>query len=267
MEVVQTILITGATDGLGRELALRLGTAGARVLIHGRDAGRADRVRADILADGGPEPEILLADLASLRQVDRIANLITGDIDVLVNNAGIGAGRPGAPRDLSADGIELRFAVNYLAGYRLTRLLLPRLTPNARIVNVASAGQQVIDFTDPMMEREYDGFSAYQQSKLAQIMFTIDLAEELGTGGIIVNSLHPATFMNTTMVIESGVDPISAVTEGADATMRLITDPTLPAGRYFNGTREARPNAQAYDAQARQQLRQLSEDLLAGALH
>jgi len=263
VDVVQTILITGATDGLGRELALRLGTAGARVLVHGRDAGRADRVRADILAGGGPEPEVLLADLASLREVDRVADLVTGDLDVLVNNAGIGAGPPGAPRELSADGIELRFAVNYLAGYRLTRLLLPRLTPSARIVNVASAGQQAIDFADPMMEREYDGFSAYQRSKLAQIMFTIDLAEELGGDGIVVNSLHPATFMNTTMVTESGVNPISTVAEGADATMRLITGTNLPTGRYFNGTREARPNAQVYDVHARRRLRQLSDDLIA----
>jgi len=117
-----------------------------------------------------------------------------------------------------------------------------------------------------MMERGYDGFSAYQRSKLAQIMFTIDLAEELGTGGIIVNSLHPATFMNTTMVTESGVNPISTVAEGADATMRLITGPDLPTGRYFNGTRESRANGQAYDADVRARVRRLSDDLITTAL-
>lgn len=262
MEVVQTILITGATDGLGRELALRLGTAGARILIHGRSAERAERVQAAILAAGGPEPEILLADLAGLREVDKLAGGINGELDVIVNNAGIGAGPRGGPREVSADGIELRFAVNYLAGYRLTRLLLPQLAPSGRIVNVASAGQEPIDFDDPMMERGWDGFSAYQRSKLAQIMFTIDLASD----GVLANSLHPATFMATTMVTESGVSPISTVAEGADATMRLITAPDLPTGRYFNGLRESRANEQAYDADARARLRSLSDELIATAL-
>jgi NAD(P)-dependent dehydrogenase (short-subunit alcohol dehydrogenase family) len=263
VEIMQTILITGATDGLGRELALRLGTAGARVLIHGRDAARAERVRADVLAAGGPEPEIFLADLADLHQVDKLADSIDSDLDVLVNNAGIGGGRPGTGREVSADGIELRFAVNYLAGYHLTRRLLPRLAPAGRIVNVASAGQQAIDFEDPMMERDWDGFSAYQRSKLAQIMFTVDLAAEQS---VVVNALHPATFRDTTMVTESGVSPISSVAEGADATMRLITAPDVPTGRYFNGLREARANAQAYDADARARLRTLSDNLITTAL-
>ncbi|TDO48906.1 short subunit dehydrogenase [Kribbella sp. VKM Ac-2571] len=260
---MQTILITGATDGLGRELALRLGTAGARVLIHGRDAARAEQVRADIRAAGGPEPEILLADLADLHQVDKLADSIDSELDVLVNNAGIGGGKPGTTREVSADGIELRFAVNYLAGYHLTRRLLPRLARTGRIVNVASAGQQPIDFDDPMMERGWDGFSAYQRSKLAQIMFTIDLAAEQS---VVVNALHPATFMDTTMVTESGVSPISSVAEGADATMRLITAPDVPTGRYFNGLREARANEQAYDAHARARLRALSDNLVTTAL-
>jgi NAD(P)-dependent dehydrogenase (short-subunit alcohol dehydrogenase family) len=263
VEIVQTILITGATDGLGRELALRLGTAGARVLIHGRDAARAERVRADIRAAGGPEPEILLADLADLHQVDKLADSIDSELDVLVNNAGIGGGRPGTGREVSADGIELRFAVNYLAGYHLTRRLLPRLAPTGRRHIDDPAGQQAIDFEDPMMERGWDGFSAYQRSKLAQIMFTIDLAAEQS---VVVNALHPATFMATTMVTESGVSPISSVAEGADATMRLITAPDVPTGRYFNGLREARANEQAYDAHARERLRTLSDNLITTAL-
>ncbi|NUR94649.1 MAG: SDR family NAD(P)-dependent oxidoreductase [Kribbellaceae bacterium] len=261
---MQTILITGATDGLGRELALRSGTSGARVLIHGRDEGRAERVRADIVAAGGPKPEILLADLADLREVDELAASISGELDVIVNNAGIGAGRPGTTREVSADGIELRFAVNYLAGYHLTRRLLPQLAPAGRVVNVASAGQQRIDFGDPMMERGWDGFAAYQRSKLAQIMFTIDLAAE--RPGLTVNSLHPATFMDTTMVNESGVGPISTVAEGADATIRLITAPHLPTGRYYNGLREARAHEQAYEADARARLRELSDALVRNAI-
>jgi NAD(P)-dependent dehydrogenase (short-subunit alcohol dehydrogenase family) len=266
-----TILITGSTDGLGRELAVRLAADGARVLIHGRDAERAEQVRAEIVEAGGPEPSVVLADLADLRQVDELADEVvrlTDRLDVLVNNAGIGFGRPGAARQLSADGIELRFAVNYLAGYRLTRLLLPLLISSApsRIVNVASAGQLPIDFADPMLERQYDGISAYRRSKLAQIMFTFDLAEELRDTGVTVTSLHPATFMNTTMVQEAGTNPASSIAEGADATLRLITGTDVPTGTYFHGPRQARPDDQAYDAQAREQLRNLSEQLLASTL-
>jgi NAD(P)-dependent dehydrogenase (short-subunit alcohol dehydrogenase family) len=266
-----TVLITGSTDGLGRELAVRLARRGMRVLIHGRDAERAEQVRAEILDAGGPEPLVLLADLADLRQVDLLADevlRITDRLDVLVNNAGVGFGAPGTPRQSSADGIELRFAVNYLAGYRLTRRLLPLLSSSApsRIVNVASAGQQAIDFTDPMLERRYDGVAAYRRSKLAQIMFTFDLADELGDEDVLVNSLHPATFMATSMVREAGTEPASTVTEGAEATLRLITAPDLPTGHYFNGTRQARANDQAYDAAARERLRRLSDDLIATAL-
>ncbi|WP_242418309.1 SDR family NAD(P)-dependent oxidoreductase, partial [Frankia sp. CpI1-P] len=155
-----TVLITGATDGLGAHLAERLGGAGWRVLVHGRDADRAERVAGRIRAAGGPRPEVLLADLADLGEVDGLAAAVerhTDRLDVLVNNAGVGFGTPGAVRETSADGIELRFAVNYLAGYRLTRLLLPLLTRSApaRIVNVASAGQEPLDFADLLTTRDY----------------------------------------------------------------------------------------------------------------
>ncbi|QFZ18977.1 SDR family NAD(P)-dependent oxidoreductase [Saccharothrix syringae] len=266
----QTVLITGSTDGLGRHLAVRLGAAGARVLVHGRDADRAERVRSEIRAAGGPDPVVLVADLASLREVDRLADEVARHLDrldVLVNNAGIGFGRPGSGRELSADGVELRFAVNYLAGYRLTRLLLPllRAAPGSRIVNVASAGQYPVDFADPMLERAYDGVTAYRRAKLAQVMFTFDLAEELG-GSPVVNTLHPATYMATTMVRESGTEPCSTVAEGGDATLRLITGPASElTGRYYNGVREERAHDQAYDPDARRRLRELSDRLVAAA--
>lgn len=268
----ETILITGSTDGLGRYLAVRLGTAGALVLVHGRDAGRAEQVRQEIRAAGGPEPEITLADLADLREVDRLADEVArrvGRLDVLVNNAGVGFGRPGAARQVSADGIELRFAVNYLAGYRLTRLLLPLLISSApaRIVNVASAGQHAIDFSDPMLEHRYDGVSAYRRSKLAQVMLTVDLAEELRSARVTVNALHPASYMDTTMVHNAETDPVSTVAEGGEAALRLITDPAPEAltGRYFHGQREARAHEQAYDSQARRRLKRMSDELIAAA--
>jgi NAD(P)-dependent dehydrogenase (short-subunit alcohol dehydrogenase family) len=261
----KTALITGSTDGVGRVVAERLGQMGARVLGHGRDRPRGEHVVADIAAAGGTA-ELLIADLAALADVRRLAEAVRGTtdrLDILINNAGIGSA--GAARQTSADGHELRFAVNYLAGFLLTYLLMPLIKQSApaRIVNVASAGQQALDFADVMLTRGYSGSRAYCQSKLAQIMFTIDLARELEGTGVTVNALHPATYMNTTMVRRAGVTPISTVEEGAEAILNLAAGPVLAgrSGLYFNGLREARADRQAYDADARARLHKLSVDL------
>jgi NAD(P)-dependent dehydrogenase (short-subunit alcohol dehydrogenase family) len=260
------VLITGATNGLGAYLTRELVASGTTVVAHGRDAGKLERLRSELGV------RTVRADLGELRQVDRMADEVLDSLgldrlDVLVNNAGIGFGPPGAERQLSADGYELRFAVNYLAGYHLTRRLLPLV--RARIVNVSSLGQVPLDFDDPMFERGYNGTDAYRRSKLAQIMFTIDLAEELADAGVTVNSLHPATFMDTQMVAEFGGQPMSTVEEGGAATLRLITDPALDGvtGRFFDGFREAPAKPQAYDPAARRRLRQLSDELVSGALN
>jgi NAD(P)-dependent dehydrogenase (short-subunit alcohol dehydrogenase family) len=190
-------------------------------------------------------------------------------LDVLINNAGIGFTNSdgGRGRETSADGYELRFAVNYLSGFLLTRLLLPTIQRSApaRIVNVSSLGQRALDFDNVMLEREYDPGRAYSQSKLAQIMFTIDLARELEGKNITVNTLHPATMMNTTMVLRSGTAPRSTVEEGADAILYVATAPELAnkTGLFFNGKQESRANAQAYDEQVRAKLKALSEKLVA----
>jgi NAD(P)-dependent dehydrogenase (short-subunit alcohol dehydrogenase family) len=166
---------------------------------------------------------------------------------------------------LSRDGYEVRFAVNYLAPYLLTRLLLPALRRSgaARIVNVASAGQMAIDFRDVMLVRGYDGTRAYCQSKLAQIMFTFDLANELDPGEVTATALHPGTYMPTKMVTGAGIAPLTPLEHGVDATWRLIADPALEgvSGRYYNGTRESRPDGQALDTDDRRALRELSERL------
>ena len=263
----KTALVTGSTDGVGRLVARRLGEAGARVLVHGRNRERGEKLVADI-EEGGGAAVFLAADLASLAEVRRLAEAVrqTADrLEILINNAGIGTGGAGARRQTSADGHELRFAVNYLAGFLLTRLLLPLITNSApaRIVNVASAGQQAIDFGDLMLTRGFSGTRAYCQSKLAQIMFTIDLADELRGCGVTVNALHPATYMDTSMVRAAGITPWSTVEEGAEAILNLATSPALEghSGLYFNGLREARADSQAYDPEARRRLKAISLEL------
>ncbi|CDX59607.1 Short-chain dehydrogenase/reductase SDR [Mesorhizobium plurifarium] len=263
----KTILITGSTDGVGRVVAERLGAPRARVLVHGRDAGRGKATVAAIEAKGG-KAEFLAADLASLAEVRRLAEAVrarTDRLDILINNAGVGTGGQSTRRQVSADGYELRFAVNYLAGFLLTSELLPLIKASApaRIVNVASAGQQAIDFDDVMLTHGYSGVRAYCQSKLAQILFTVDLAEQLEGTGITVNALHPASYMDTTMVRQAGVTPWSSVETGADAILNLATSPALEgrSGRYFDGQRESRADAQAYDEKARRRLRALSLEL------
>lgn len=261
-------MITGATSGLGRSVAGELVAAGARVVVHGRSASKLAEVQAEL-----GTVDTMCADLASLSEVDGLAAELSARydrIDVLVNNAGIGFGPPGAARELSADGIELRFAVNYLAGYHLTRRLLPTLTASApaRVVNVSSIGQHPIDFSDPQLEHTYTGVNAYRQSKLAQVMFTIDLAAELHAAGVTVNALHPASLMDTNMVREAQYSTMSTVEEGTTATMRLIADPTMDAitGTYSNGLTEDKANPQAYDPEARAHLRKLSDELISKAL-
>jgi len=266
----QTILITGATDGLGRALATELAAAGATLLIHGRDDDRGRQTIDEIASStGSGRLHWLKADLASLDETRALAGRVMAEhpgVGTLVSNAGIGFTNNGEDRRMeSADGYELRFAVNYLAGYLLTRLLLPRLLDGApaRIVNVASIGQAPVDFDDVMLRKRYDGFLAYRQSKLAQIMFTFDLADELDPRKVTANCLHPATFMPTKMVLDSGTKPASSLEEGVRATMRLITDPGLDGvtGHFFNGTAEAEPNPQARDMAARRRLREMSDQL------
>jgi NAD(P)-dependent dehydrogenase (short-subunit alcohol dehydrogenase family) len=260
----RTILITGATDGLGRAVAARAYQEGWDVLAHGRSE---EKLAA--LADELPGATTLRADLAALAEVAALADAVqaaTGRLDVLLSNAGIGFAEPGGGDRLeSADGHELRFAVNYLAGYALIRRLLPllRASAPARVVQVASAGQAAIDFDDVMLERGYDGVRAYCQSKLAQIMLAFDLAEELDAAEVTATALHPGTYMPTKIVTAEGISPLTPLEHGVDATWRLVADPALAgvSGVYFNQTLEARPDGQALDGDARRALRELSRRL------
>jgi NAD(P)-dependent dehydrogenase (short-subunit alcohol dehydrogenase family) len=246
-------------------VATRLATEhGYRVIAHGRDRARGQAV-AETIARGGGDATFIAADFAVLAEVRKFAADVDAAcprIDLLINNAGIGSDGSAGQRQESRDGHELRFAVNYLAGFLLTRLLLDKIKASApaRIVNVSSLGQQEIAFDDVMLAHGYSGTRAYRQSKLAQILFTIDLAAELKDTGVSANCLHPATYMNTTMVRQSGVNPWSTVEQGADAVMNLALAPQFASesGLFFDGLRPAPPNAQAFDEKAREQLRALS---------
>lgn len=160
---------------------------------------------------------------------------------------------------MTGDGCELTLQVNHLAHFLLTLCLLERSAPQ-RVVNVASAGQQRPDFDDLMLERGYEPWRAYRQSKLAQVMFAFELAER--RPDVESTALHPATFMDTKMVRENAGDAWSTVQEGVDATVRLAAEPSLDvSGRYFDGMREASPDPIAYDAGARKRLWEVSERL------
>jgi NAD(P)-dependent dehydrogenase (short-subunit alcohol dehydrogenase family) len=265
-----TIFITGATDGLGRALAHQLAADGATLILHGRDQRKLDQTADDVgVTHGVNRPRTVPADLADLAQVRRLAAGVgqaADRLDVFVSNAGIGAGQPdGHGRRTSADGYELRFAVNYLAGFLLTLELLPQLRASgpARIVNVASIGQHPLDFSDLMLSHGYTGTRAYGQSKLAQIMSGFELAGRIPGGEVTVNSLHPATYMPTKIVLDEIGHSIDSLDDGVAATRRLVSDPALAGvtGRFFDRTRDARANSQAYDARARAELWQRSLQL------
>jgi NAD(P)-dependent dehydrogenase (short-subunit alcohol dehydrogenase family) len=260
----RTIVITGATDGLGKGLAGELAPTGARLILHGRSEEKGRALLEELQPRTSGELAWRRADLGSLDEVRDLADDLAKEerIDVLVNNAGIGTA---GGREESSDGYELTFQVNYLAPFLLTRRLLPLIERSApaRIVNVSSAGQAPIDFDDVMLEEGYTGVQAYCQSKLALVMFTFDLAEELEGSGVTANCLHPGTYMPTKMVKRAGVDPVTPLENGIAATMRLITSPEVEGtnGHYFDGTSESAPHPQAEDPDARRQLRELSAEL------
>jgi NAD(P)-dependent dehydrogenase (short-subunit alcohol dehydrogenase family) len=269
----QTVLVTGATSGLGRALVQRLAEHRATVVAHGRSAEKLDTLARELEDCTGQRVHTVRADLSSLAEVDHLADTVLErhrDLTVLVNNAGVGFGEPGAGRQVSPDGIELRFAVNHLASYHLARRLsdLLRVNAPARIVQVASAGQLPLDPDDPLTERGYDGVSAYRRSKLAQVMATFDLAADLVGSDVTVNAVHPATFMDTTMVREARREPVSTLEEGLEATWRLVADEDLGeiSGCYFDGSRQGRPDPQADDPAIRAWLRQLSDSLISRSL-
>jgi NAD(P)-dependent dehydrogenase (short-subunit alcohol dehydrogenase family) len=262
---VPTVLVTGATSGLGRALAVALAEQEWTVIAHGRDPQRAKALADDL----GEPATAVVADLAALDDVRRLAAEVkatTDRLDVLLNNAGVGFGPPRAARELSADGHELRFAVDYLAPVLLTRELLPLLKASspARVVNVGSAGQAPPDLDDLRLDHGYDGRNAYRRAKLALAAWTFDLAEELRGDGVTATVLHPATLMPTAMVREARSGTVDSLEDGVRATLRLVTDPGLAAttGVFFNGTTETKAHPLTYDPDFRRRLREVTDRIL-----
>ena len=260
----QTIFITGATDGIGKLTAHDLAkqNKNATILIHGRSRNKLDKVIEEIKsASSNQNIEGYVADLSSIDEVRHMAKDILSKhdtIDILINNAGAGFAAPRYGKDRT----ETRLAVNYLAPFLLTHLLLPAIkkASPSRIVNVSSAGQSPIHFDDIMLEKNFDGVTAYTQSKLALMMFTIDLAEELKDDNVTVNALHPGTYLDTNMVHDAGINPHGTAQSGANAEVYLATSPDLKntTGKYFNVMKESKAHAQAYDANARARLHEIA---------
>ena len=259
----KTILITGATDGLGRGVAGALADQGHTLLLHGRSQQRLEELEGTL----STTVRTYRADLASLQEVRNLAGELLGAedrIDVLVANAGIGGGDT---RQESADGYELNFAVNYLSQFLLITRLLGRLRASApaRVVLVSSLGQAPVDFDDVMLEHGYQGMRAYCQSKLAQIAFGFRLAGQLDPAEVSVTSLHPATFMPTKMVLTGGGHPLDSLERGVAATTRLAVDPGLEGvtGVFYDREHQASPDPWAADPEVQERLWQLSEQLTA----
>ncbi|MDA0196691.1 MAG: SDR family NAD(P)-dependent oxidoreductase [Bacteroidetes bacterium] len=260
------VLITGSTSGLGREVARGLVEQGAHVIIHGRSEERGDALAKELNDKRKNSARFYAADFGSLSTIKAFAESIKQDykrLDVLINNAGIALiGQD--ERRVSEDGYELHFQVNYLAGFMLTDLLMPLLEKGrkSRIINVSSLSASPLDFDNLMLEKDYSSWRAYGQSKLAQVMYTIDLSEKLKAKSITVNALHPGTFMDTNMVISAGLTPRSSVMDGRDAVLQLVNGEDVGNGEYYDGLNKATPNEQAFDESVRAQLWQVSKELI-----
>ena len=262
-----TILVTGSTDGIGRIAADKLMRMDANVLLHGRNREKCRAARDDLQKTvPAADPACYEADFSSLSQVREMAAAIREShdrLDVLINNAGVfPAVSNQRERPVSREGHELCMAVNFLAPFLLTHLLLPLLAaaPAGRIINVTSAAQEAIDFEDLMCTIDYSPMLAYARSKLALAMFTFELDLRLKAENIpeniTVNCMHPGSLLDTEMVRQSFSRPQGSSESGAEVEVYLATSPGLEgiSGAYFNRMKPASAHSQAYDPKARQRL-------------
>ena len=276
----KVVLITGGTGGIGKATATGLATIGARVGITGRDLARAEQAAADIrTASGNPVVDAFAADLTSQAEVRRLARVVLDTyprLDVLINNVG----GFWAHRHPTADGLERTFALNHLAPFLLTNLLLNRLKASvpARVVTVSSGAQSMgrIDFDDLQGARNYSGQRAYNQSKLANIMFTNELARRLEGTGVTANSLHPGVVRTNfgaedqawffTVISRVARPLLKTPAEGAQTPIYLVSSPDMAGvtGQFFVNRKPKTANKVAYDTDMAARLWQVSADLTSG---
>jgi len=265
----QTVLITGATDGLGLKLAEMYAQRGATLLLHGRNEEKGKFILEKLKQNTGNKTlKYFNADFSSLQSVRDLGAAVQKEyqnIDTLINNAGLGSGKTDI-RNSSTEGYELLFTVNYLAPFLLTHLLLPQLhqAVTSKVINVVSRSQREINFDDLMLEQNYSGRQAYAQSKLALIMFTFTLAGQSKDSKLRVNAVHPESLMNTKMVIEKYGSAETSVEAGADSIWHVATSPEVEnlTGAYFEKKELSKAAGQAYDLSARDQLYRISKQLV-----
>lgn len=256
------VLVTGATDGIGRETALELADMGAEVVVHGRNFQKGKSVLAKIKERTGTEPDLLEADFASLQEVRTLAEEIKDKydrLDVLLNNAGVYM----EDREFSDDGYEMTFAVNYLAMFLLTLSLLDLMKNSApsRIVNVGSmAHASDIDFDNLQGESSFSGYDAYSRSKLCVNLFTFRLAEKLKGTGVTINCLHPG-IISTKLLHAFGISGGASVEKGAGNLIHAAASPDLEnvTGNYFVDREETEPASISFDRKVQDRLWRLSE--------
>ncbi len=259
----KTILITGSTDGIGKQTAIELLKLGAKVLIHGKSQEKIEKTIKELSKYGNVRA--YRADFSSLKEIKEMADKILENeekLDVLINNAGIFSHQ----KILSEDGYELTFAINHLAPFYLTLLLIPLLKKSApsRIVNVSSmAHSSSIDFENLQGEKGYSGYEAYSLSKLANILFTFELAEKLRSSDITVNCLHPGV-INTKLLREGWGFGGASLAEGAKTSVYLASSPDVSeiTGKYFSNRRVSEPARISYDSNVRKELWKRSEKLI-----
>jgi len=248
---MKTAFLTGATSGMGHQIARDLAVRGWRLLLPVRDLQRGDRLAVELHHLGCPDAALMHCDLSDHQQVSSLCEHVVelGGLDLVINNAGIGGGVDHCTREENAVGTELRMAVNALTPHLIARELAPGLRAGGRIVQVGSAAQAELPLDDLNFHSSYDGFEAYMRSKLALMISTIELAAR----GVPVNVVHPATQMPTSMVHEDGMPARATIDDGALAVLRVALDSDLAdiSGEYFERFDRATPHRQAADPQAR----------------
>jgi NAD(P)-dependent dehydrogenase (short-subunit alcohol dehydrogenase family) len=262
----KTVLVTGSSDGIGKQTALELAKMGARVIMHGRDAGRTRTAVEEVRAATGAEADFVLGDYTSLMQVRQMAKDVlakTDHLDVLVNNAGVYM----LDRQMTGDGFEMSWQVNHLAPYLLTTLLLDCIknSPPARIVNVASVAhnQARLDYENLQGEKEFKPYRVYCLSKLGNVMATLDLAEKLASADVTVNCLHPGVV--ETKLLRTGFSMQGTTLEnGVQTSLFLATSPSVEGvtGKYFDDCREVAPSPVSLDAAERRRFMDVTDKML-----